>query len=150
MDAKNTESIGKYKKALSRLKERSETLTNQAKENKEELAATKAKAIEDLTNIKKEKDELKEQLDQAGSLRESENKWKELYAQEKKEKEELLVKSDQLGEELATTKAKAMDDVTNVKKERDELKERLDQTGLGKEEENKWEALFSHTKKEKE
>jgi len=28
------------------LKERSETLTNQAKENKEELAATKAKAIE--------------------------------------------------------------------------------------------------------
>jgi len=77
--------VEKYKKAISKLKERVEILTNEVKENKEDLAATKSKAINDLENEKKEKNELQEQINKAGpSLQQEEKKWKELFSQEKK------------------------------------------------------------------
>jgi len=108
-------------------KEKEELLTKNGQLN-EKLSKMKEKATNDLINATKKQEQLQEQLERAGSSLQGEQKWKSLFDQEQKEKEELLTKNEQLNKELATTKAQAINDSTNAKKKQDEYQEQLEKS----------------------
>jgi len=139
----------KWKELFSQEKSVTEELLTKNNQLTEELLTTKKKGSDDLMIVIKEREELKQQLDKSVSGREEENKWKELFGQEKRDKEELLAKNDLLTKEVATTKAKAKEDLMNVQKKQAEIQEQLAKAG-SLQEENQWKVLFTEERKEKE
>jgi len=108
-------------------KEKEELLTKNGQLN-EKLSKMKEKATNDLINATKKQEQLQEQLERAGSSLQGEQKWKSLFDQEQKEKEELLTKNEQLNKEIAATKAQSINDSTNAKKKQDECQEQLEKS----------------------